>query len=170
MLSDGDESRLMVSSGVDAGDAVEPFIETACDIGGEDPSLCSPVQALEKVESCGIGRRSLVERGKLLNDDVRVALDVARAVDLLGCREVVLVGVHEEASVEMRDRHRDRECLVLANVLAVHRVRELGGRRRLPCCVSGDRSGVYLFPALVFILLNSSPVDFSLSGYRGPRR
>ena len=52
-------------------------------------------------------------------------------------------------------------------IFNVHRVRELGGGRRLPCCVPGDRSGAYVLSALAFIVLNASPVDCSLPDIEG---
>lgn len=113
MLSDGNESRLVVGSSVDGCKPVCTSGETASNISREDTVLCRVVQALEERERAGGRGRGVSHGAECLNDDVRVALDVATATNLLRRGEVVLLSVDEEAGVEVGDRHLDGERLVL---------------------------------------------------------
>lgn len=133
VLGDGDERGLVVRGGVDGRQAVGTCGETTGDGRGEDAVGRLVVETLEEHERGGVCGRGLVERRELVDDDVRVAVDVARTVDGLGRGEVVLVRVREEAGVEVLDRHRDREVLVSGDRLPVLGERELAGghvRRR----------------------------------------
>ena len=115
----------MVRGGVDGRDAVEARGETAGDLNGELAVDGLRVETLEEGELRGVGGLSLSEGLQGIDDDVRVADDVARAIDLLGSREVVGVRVDEVTSLEVLDRHRDRERGVGLDDLAVDRVGEL---------------------------------------------
>ena len=115
----------MVGSGVDGRETVGTSRETFSDISGQDTTLSSSVETLEEGELCGVGGLSLSEGLQGINDDVRVADDVTRAIDLLRSREVVGVRVDEVTSLEVLDRHRDRERGVGLDDLAVDRVGEL---------------------------------------------
>ena len=127
VLCDSDESGLVVRRRVDRGDAVRTGGKTAGDISGEDAVLRGRVETLEEHELGRVRRRLAVQAGERVDDDVRVAVDVARrGVDLLGCGEVVLGRVHEIACDEVPDGHLDREVLVRGNGGAVLREHELG--------------------------------------------
>ena len=99
----------MVSSCVDRRDLVSASRETGGDVGGNDAVLRCSVDTLEEREHVGVRGRRLVERGKLLNDDVCVTDDLTLRVDLLRGRVVVCLRVHERARLDVLDRHLDRE-------------------------------------------------------------
>jgi hypothetical protein len=80
VLGDRGDNRLVIGSGVDRCQPVEPNGETLSHIGRELAVLSCVVQALEEGELLGIGGVGLVERRELLHDDVRVTLDLATAV------------------------------------------------------------------------------------------
>jgi hypothetical protein len=97
VLRDGDERRLVVRRRVDGGDLVRAGRQAAGDLDGELAVDGRVVEALEERELGRVRRRRLAERGELLDDDVRVADDLALAVDLLRRAEVVLLCVNERA-------------------------------------------------------------------------
>lgn len=125
VLSNSDESGLVVGSGVDRRETVSTSRETFSDIGSQDTTLSSSVETLEEGELRGVGGLSLSEGLQGIDDDVRVADDVTRAIDLLRSREVVGVRVDKVTSLKVLDRHRDRERGVGLDNLAVDRVGEL---------------------------------------------
>ena len=142
VLCNSDEDGLVVRGGVDRGKAVGSSRETTRDVSGEDAVLRGAVEALEERELGRVEGRGLVERGEGLDDDVRVAGDVAVGRDRLGRGEVVLVRVHERARVQVLDRHLDREVLVRGDRLPVLGEHELGrGHVRL-CGDDTHRRGV----------------------------
>ena len=128
MLSDGDESRLMVSSGVDGSETVDTSGETVSNISSQDTVSGLVVQTLEEGETSGVGGVGLGQGLQLLNNDVRVTLDITSTVNLLRSSEVVLLSVGEESSLEVVDGHRDGERGVGLDGIAVLGVLELGGR------------------------------------------
>lgn len=128
MLRNSDESRLMVSSSVDGGKTVNTSGETVSNISSQNTVRGLVVQTLEEGETSGVGGSGLVKSLKLLNNDVRVTLDITGTVDLLRSSKVVLGGVGEETSLEVSDGHRDGERGVGLDGVAVLGVLELGGR------------------------------------------
>jgi hypothetical protein len=142
VLRDGDEHRLVVRGRVDRGDAVEALGEAASDVRGEDAVLGGVVEALEEREAGRVRRRRLVGRLELLDDDVRVALDVPLRVHLLRRGKVVRVRVHEVARLEVRDGERDGEGRVGRERRAVRRELELGRRHVLRRRDDAHRRGV----------------------------
>lgn len=127
VLSNSDKNRLMVGGSVDGRKAVCTGRETIRDVSGEDAVLRNIVQTLEEREARGVCGRGGGERRDLFDDDVRVALDVACSVDLLGRREIVLVCVHEVAGLEVVNRHLDGERCVRLDSTEVVREHELRG-------------------------------------------
>ena len=127
VLRDSDQSRLVVRRGVNRGHAVHARRET-CHISRKHAALVLVVQALEERELGGVRRGRRVDRGELLDDDVRVALDVPLRVHLLRRGEVVRVRVHKVARLEVLDRHLDGEVLVRGHLAVVRREDELGRR------------------------------------------
>lgn len=115
----------MVSCGVDRRDLVNTSWETVRDISSENTTLSGSVKTLEEGEHLGVGWGGLVEGLELLNDDVRVALDLSLAVELLGRGEVVAVCVDEEAGLHSTDGHGDGELLVGLDGITVLGVGEL---------------------------------------------
>ena len=111
MLSDGYNDRLMISRRVDRRKLVESGLETVRDIGSQLTTCSSSVQALEERKLLGVGGRCLVEGIQLLNDDVRVTLDLAVRVELLRSCEVVGLSIDEETCLHVLDRHLDSESL-----------------------------------------------------------
>ena len=109
MLSDGDQDGLMVSSGVDRSETVEALRETVGNVGGQDTILGRIVQTLEESKDVGVRGGRLLEAGDLLDNDVRMALNVSSAIDLLRSREVVLLGVDEVTGLKVGDSHTDGE-------------------------------------------------------------
>ena len=135
MLRNSDEHGLVVRGGVDGRETVGAGGEAARDVSGEDAVLRGAVETLEERELGRVEGRGLVERGERLDDDVRVAGDVAIGRDgLRGCKEV-LGRVHERARVQVLDRHLDGEVLVRGDCLAVLGEHEL---RRGHVRLSGD--------------------------------
>ena len=128
VLGNSDERRLVVRSGVDGRKTVGSGGETRGNIGSEDAVLRGVVETLEEREDLRVRRGRISERVDRFHYDVRVALDVAGAADLLGCSEEVLVRVDEEARVEVVDRHLDGEVLVRGDGRAVLGEDELGRR------------------------------------------
>lgn len=63
------------------------------------------VQAFEERKVRGVGRSGLDNGRKLLDDDVRVPLNLALGVQELGRRKVILIGINEEASLHITDGH-----------------------------------------------------------------
>lgn len=128
MLGNGDECRLVVRRSVDGCKTVCASGETCSDVGVKNTANSSFVQSLEECELCRVCRSRLSRGGHLLDDDVRVADDLAGRVDLLGCGKVVLVRIHEVARLEVGDRHFDRECRVRSDDSSVRGELELGRR------------------------------------------
>lgn len=127
MLGNSDEHRLVVSGRVDGSHTVEASGKTARDVGGDGTVLLSGVNTLEEHKLRAVKGSGLCERLELLDDDVRVADDVALGVHLLGSRVVVRGGVHEVAGLKVVQRHRDGEVGVGGNRVEVLRALELGG-------------------------------------------
>ena len=71
----------MVSSGVNRREAVDTSGETVRDVSGNNAVLRGAVNALEESEAGRVGRSGLVERSQLLDDNVRVADDIALTVN-----------------------------------------------------------------------------------------
>lgn len=128
VLGNRDENRLMVCGRVDGRHTVNACRETIGDGHVKLAVHSGVVQTLEELECSGVSGSSLSERADLLNDDVRVALDETSVVDSLGRSEIVLIGVDEEASIEVADVHEDGEGLVRGNHVEVLGVDELGRR------------------------------------------
>ena len=125
VLGNGDEGRLVVRGGVDRGETVGTSRKTSGDISSEDVIHSLAVETLEEGEAGRVCRGRLLKRVDRLDDDVRVALDLALCVDLLGRGEVVLIRVHEVAGLKVVDCHLDRELGVRLDRLEVHRELEL---------------------------------------------
>lgn len=83
MLSDGTEDGCMVFTSVDGSHAENTRGKTTCDISRQDAVLCLSVQTLKEDEFLRIGRRSIGQGGDLLDDDVRVTLDLTLSIELL---------------------------------------------------------------------------------------
>jgi len=109
MLSDGGDNRLMVRRCIDGRELIKACGKTVGDISSEFTARGGGIQALEESKLFRIGGSGLVERGELLDDDVRVTLDLTLCVELLGCGKVVLLRVDEETGLHVLDLHCDRE-------------------------------------------------------------
>lgn len=109
MLSDGGDNRLMVRRCIDGRELIKACGKTVGDISSEFTAHSGGIQALEESELFGIGGRGLVERSELLDNDVRVTLDLTLCVELLGCGKVVLLRVDEETGLHVLDLHLHRE-------------------------------------------------------------
>jgi len=134
VLRDGDQDGLVVRRGVDTGHAVHTSREAGSDGRGQDTVDGRCVDTLEEREFRRVAGGGLRERVELLDDDVRVSRDVTARIDSLGSSEVVQVGVHEVARVQVANRHSDVERRVRLDRAKVLRERELRarhvGRRR----------------------------------------
>jgi len=128
VLRDGDEARLVVRRGVDARHAVRAGGEATGDGDAEHAVDGERVDALEELEHGRVEHRRRGETVDRLDDDVRVADNVAVAVHLLRRAVVVARRVDEVARLEVVDAHRDGEVRVRGDGAAVRRERELGGR------------------------------------------
>ena len=126
MLGNSNEDGLMVGGGIDRSETVGTSGQTTCDISRQDTTLSFVVQTLEEGELSRVRRLSRGDGLNLLDDDVRVTLDITLSVDLLRSGEVVLVGVDEVTGLEVLDGHRNRESGVGLDSLTVNRECELG--------------------------------------------
>ena len=116
----------MVRGRVDARNAVRALRQTISDLSSEHTTLRLVVQTLEERKRARVRRGRVLHAVHLLDHDVRVSLDVAGVVDLLGRGEVVLRCVHEVARDEVLDRHLDGEVRVRGDGGAALREHELG--------------------------------------------
>jgi len=112
----------VIGGGGDSAGSVCPSSKIA-DCGGKDTALSRVVQALEEGEDVRVGGAA----GHLLNNDVRMAFDLALAVELLRGSVVVGLGVDEVARFNVVDVNLDRELCVGGDFLAVLGVGDLGG-------------------------------------------
>jgi len=112
VLSDRDKRRLVVSSRVDRRHFVSPSRQSCGHVSGKETINRRGVQPLEKRKLGRVSRCGLAQRVECFDDDVRVTDDESLAVQLLGCSKVVLLRVHEMASLEVGDGQRDHERLV----------------------------------------------------------
>lgn len=125
------ENGLVVRGSVDSRYPVDTLGQPTLDGRRELAVLRDRVQACEEGELGRVRRLGLVEAGDLLDDDVRVAEDEARArVHLLRRGEEVRVRVHEPARLDVLDREHNREVRVRGDRAEVRRVDELRGGHR----------------------------------------
>jgi len=121
----------MISSGVDGRHAVRAGRKTARNISREHTVNSSIVEALKELERGGVGGRGLGDVLELLDDDVRVTLNLTLAVRNLRRGKEVGRRVHEEARIEVLDCHLDREVRVCLDRCKVGREDEFRrGHRR----------------------------------------
>lgn len=132
----------MVGGSVDGGESVGTGRETVGDVDGQDTVRRRSVQTLKEGELLGVRRGSLCHGVKEVDDNVRVALNVARGVHLLRRSEVVLVRVDEETCFEVLNRHLDGEWLVFSENGAVGGNDELRRRHVGLCSDDAHRCGV----------------------------
>jgi hypothetical protein len=125
VLSDSDESRLVVSSGVDGRYLVGTSGETTSNISGKDATLGGGVQALEEREDVGVGDVSGLESIDFLDNDVGVTDEGTGVVDLLRGSIVVLLSVDEITRDQVVDLHLDSEGRIGLEGLEVLRELEL---------------------------------------------
>ena len=130
MLCDGDEHRLVVGGRVDRGHLVSTRGQTTGYFSSKDAVHRLRVETLEEVELRRIRGRRARDRVNRLNDDVRVSVDHAVGSEVLRGSEVVQVRVHEEACVQVVDRHLHGEVRVCLDRVEVLREDELRGRHR----------------------------------------
>lgn len=124
----------MICGGVDGRKAVSTSGQTTGHFRAEHAANGSIVQALEEGERRWVCRRRRRDAINGLDDDMRVALNVALRVHLLRSSEIVLLGVDEEACVKIIDCHRDGKVSVRLHCSEIRRERELGrGHVRCGC-------------------------------------
>lgn len=126
MLGDSNEDGLVVRRRVDRRKTVSTSRETARNGDGKNAALVLVVEALEERKGVRVRGHCRVQRGKFLDDDVRVATDVALVVDNLRRGEEVLLRVDEVARLEVLDRHLDGEVGVGRDRRAILGVDKLG--------------------------------------------
>lgn len=129
MLSNGNESGLVVGGSDDGGHAVHTSGKAIGDISREDATLSNTVDTLEEIELGRVERGGLVQSSHLLDDDVLVTNDVLRGgVDLLGSGVVGRLGVGEVASDKVVLSELNGEALALFDLPSVLGECELAGR------------------------------------------
>ena len=129
MLSNGNESRLVVGSSDDGGHAVHTRGKTIGDISSKDATLSNTVDTLEEIELGRIEGGGLVQSSHLLNDNVLVSDDVLRgSIDLLRSRVVGRCGVGEVTSDEVVLSELDGEALALFDFSSILGEGELARR------------------------------------------
>lgn len=102
----------MVRSRIDRRDLVKAGGQASSHISRQLSILGRAVQAFEERKLLWICRCRLIKRGELLNHDMRVALDLALPIQLLGCGKIVLICVYEETSRHVLDCHLHGEVRV----------------------------------------------------------
>jgi hypothetical protein len=118
----------MVRSRVDRRHLISARREPIGDIGGQDAVHRSGIETLEEGERRRVSGCRLRERRERLDNDVRVADDLALAVRLLGRSKVILLGVDKVPGFHALNRECDRKVLVRRDRSAVRRELELGRR------------------------------------------
>ncbi len=126
VLGDTNQSRLVVSGGIDGTHSVNTSRKTIGNISRQDTIDGSVVETLEEGKVLGVGDSRRCQAVDLLNNNVRMSLKNATAIGERGCGEVVLLSVDEETSLEVVDLHLDRELLVGLDLIQVLRVLEFG--------------------------------------------
>lgn len=142
VLGSAYEGGLMVRGSVNRGHAIGTNRQTASDVSREGTVNSRVIQSLEELENRGIERRGRIDRWDCLYDKMRVSFDVVGASKLLGRSEIVLIGVDEEARVEIVDGHLDGEVLVRGDGAHVRGEYELGRRHVGRRCDETHRCGV----------------------------
>lgn len=127
MLGDGNEDRLMVGGRVDRGEFIRTSGETGSNISCELAIDGGRIQTLEESEHLRIVRGRLCNGGQGLNNDMRVALDLALRIEELGGSEVIFRSIHEETSLHSFDGHCDGESSVRLDGVTVLGGDEFGG-------------------------------------------
>ena len=160
MLRDRDDRRLVVRRRIDAREAVHARGEALVERRGELAVLRGVVEALEEGKDVRVGWFRGLERVEELDDDVRVAADLALAVELLSIREwisakrkfkreedprsceIVFLRIHKEARLHPLNRHPHGKRLILIDHLEVLREHKLGARHIIRARDQADRRGV----------------------------
>ena len=138
-MGDGDDGRLMVGGGVDGREPVDSRSKTVVNRSRQLSVNGGSVQTLEESELLGIGGSRIGEGVELLDDNMGVSLNLPLGVELLGSREVVLLGVDEVTSLQVLDVHLDGERLVGLDCAEVLGESEFGGRHVV--CRGNDTDG-----------------------------
>lgn len=112
MLSDWDQNGLVIGCGVDRGYLVCPSGQSGGDISRNNAIDGGRVQTLEERKLGRVCRRGLRERIERFDNDVGMAHNLPVIIQLLRCREVILLGVDKVSGLEVVDRQRDCESLV----------------------------------------------------------
>lgn len=113
----------MVGSSVNGAETVSTRIQSVGNLSGE--RVATRIQSLEEGELARVGRLRLGDGSKLLNDNVRVTLDISGLVNLLRSREIGFLCIGEVTSLEMLELELDSEGLVGLNFSIVQRELEL---------------------------------------------
>lgn len=109
MLSDGEKRRLVVSRGIDRGNAVSACREAFGDLDGQLLSI----HALEEGKLGRVKSRSVLETGDGLDNKVRMANDVS-ALKLLRSGVVIGIGVDKVSGYQIFDVHTNsKRCISL---------------------------------------------------------
>lgn len=126
MLSNWHQKGLMVRRSVDRGQFVHALRQAALDSRTQHSVLSGAIQSLEECKLRWIERRRLCERVQLLDDDMRMSLDLALRIQLLRRREVICVWVDKETSFHALDPKLYCEILVRWNRIEISGVNEFG--------------------------------------------
>lgn len=105
MLRDSTNSGSVVRAGVDGRHSVDSRREAGRNISTEDATDSRSVQPLEEREGERVEDLRRCKRLDLLNHNVGVRNQDALRVELLRCREVVLLGIREVSSIHVLDRN-----------------------------------------------------------------
>jgi hypothetical protein len=128
MLSNSDEGRLMVGSGVDRTSAIGTRGKATGDSGGENTIDGRIVESLEEGEFRGIGHGGRCEGVNSFDNNMRVSDEDTIAVNLSRGGKIIGLGINKVASVKIRDGNVDSEILVGGDGIEVLGGLELGRR------------------------------------------
>jgi len=128
VLSNSDESRLMVGGGVDGSSTVNTSGEATSDGSGKNSVYSRIVQTLEERELGRVRNGSGGEGINLLNHDMRMRNEDALSINLRRGSEVVGRGVDEVAGLHVSDGDIDGKVSIGLNGVEIRRVLEFGRR------------------------------------------
>lgn len=102
----------MIGGRIDGGQFIEPNFETIRNSSAQFAIVSGSVQTLEEDKILRVSGSGLVEGSKFFNDNMRVTLDLALSVELLGGSEVIGISIDEKTSLQVLDGHLNSESLV----------------------------------------------------------
>jgi len=102
----------MVGGRIDRGQLIEPNFETVRNSGAQFAIVGGRIQTFEKHKILRVSGSGLGEGSEFFNNNMRVTLDLALSVELLGGSEIIGISIDEKTSLHVLDGHLNSESLV----------------------------------------------------------